>query len=297
MNRLDRSHWRLLSALQRLGTLSAAAEAVAITQSAASQRLREAERRLGVALAERRGKAIVLNRAGQRIAATGAQLEQSLSAAEADAIWLGRNEGDRLRVLQQYHDNTQWFLQLCEAATRDAYGVEIELVRPRTDTAAAMLANGDADVALMPQAAEYPGVSSVPLFDDPLVGIVGPADELAGKAELSPADFVDRRYFAYEYIPQAGFELERFFRPADRYPDRIVSIESTETIVALVARSLGVSILSRYSLAGHEACDGVVERPLTGERLEVSWHLQVSDAAKPAPVADAIEQLVRSLRA
>ncbi len=62
---LDRAHYQLLLALDRRGTISAAATELFITQSAASQRLREAERRLGFPLTTRQGRTVALTPAAQ----------------------------------------------------------------------------------------------------------------------------------------------------------------------------------------------------------------------------------------
>lgn len=56
---------RLVDAIARLSRLTAAAEEQAISQSAASQSLKELERQLGYALFEKQGRQLVLTEAGQ----------------------------------------------------------------------------------------------------------------------------------------------------------------------------------------------------------------------------------------
>lgn len=56
MNLLDQTHWALLGTLHEGRTVTEAAALLGITQSAATQRLREAERRMGVPLVSKAGR-------------------------------------------------------------------------------------------------------------------------------------------------------------------------------------------------------------------------------------------------
>lgn len=295
MPRLDRIHWQLLTALRELGTISAAAQAVFISQSAASQRLLEAERRLGVPLVDRMGRSVKLNRSGERIAAAGLMLEQQFAAAEADAIWLGRNEGERLRVVQPYYDNQEWFVAFARGVAMDNLGIELELVRCGAANTLSLLANGHADVALLPHDVSYPGITSSVSFDDELVALVPPDDPLASAEIVSPSNFEDRSYLTYDYMPQSGFEFERFFRPANIYPARIIRIESSHTILSMIGAGLGVSILSRHATTEAVELGRVVRLALNGGPLRISWHLLVSLSAKTELIKEAIDRLQQYL--
>lgn len=295
MSRLNRSHWQLLLALDELGSVSAAADAVAITQSAATQRLREAERRLGVRLVERVGKSLRLNRSGQRIAAAGRDLEPRLDAAEADAIWLGRNAGPRLRVLQSAYDAQAWLPAFARAMRTEGTGVEVELIRAAARDGVHPLASGDADAALWPKPVAYPGIEAALLFEEPLAALVPPEDPLAARQSLTPADFVTRTYLTYGDMPEAGFEFERFFRPAGAYPQQIVRIESVSAILAFVEAGAGVSILAASSGAAACAEGRLVRVPLAAAGLTLSWHLLSATAASEPTTAQAVARLHRFL--
>ena len=105
---LDRHHYQLLIELDRRRSVTAAAAALCITQSAASQRLKEAERRLGVALTNPRGRSVVLTQAARRLIDGGSQAEQTLERAEAEARWLGGGQRLSLRIGVGNYDNVGW---------------------------------------------------------------------------------------------------------------------------------------------------------------------------------------------
>lgn len=277
MSKLERAHWELLAALQRHKTLSAAADAVYITQAAASQRLKEAERRLGIQLVDRRGKTLRLNPSGTRLADMGARMEQQLQHAESDAIWLGQRTQARWRLVQDQHDSPGLFLlfhQLCESIL----DYDAELVRSGQHAPLQMINSGDADCALLPQTTVVPGLTTLSLLTDSLVAVVPPDSTLATKAQLTPEDFRTYDYLTYALDPQSGWEYEQFFRFSGVQPKKLVKIESTYNILTMISQGLGLSILPRLTcqLAADNLNFKIVE--LAVEPIQFQWHLYLSAA-------------------
>ena len=65
MSQLNLHHLRLFRAVARVGTLTGAAQAMNLSQSAVSTQLRTLETSLGHDLFERRGRGLVLTEAGR----------------------------------------------------------------------------------------------------------------------------------------------------------------------------------------------------------------------------------------
>lgn len=273
MWRLDRRHWSLLAALDLDGSLTAAAEGLGITQSAASQRLREAERRMGVPLIVRRGRGVMLNAAGARLATAGAALEASLSTAEADALWVGRRRRPRLRLAQDHHDSPS--VAAAVARICAGCGVDLEIVRCAAADVASRLLSGDADAAVLPHEAELPGIAAEPLFDDRLVAVAPRGSSLAEIEAAAPEDFAGHRYLTYGLFPRPGWEYESFFRSGAAFPAEIQRIESTATICALVADGAGLSILPERAVPA-----ALARVPLMGQPITVEWYLHRADAER-----------------
>ena len=247
MIKLDRAHWSLLAALRQYRTLSAAADAVHITQAAASQRLKEAERRLGISLVERRGKSIRLNASGLRIAETGEQMEQQLRNAETDAIWLGQRTRSRWRLAQDYHDSPELVALISRICASPLLNRDVELIRCGQLIPLQLLTNGEADCAVLPQPTTATDVETALLLADQLVAVIAPDHVLAEKTELVAADFNAYPYLTYNLTPQSGWEYERFFKLQDTHPGNLVKVESTQTILALVSQGFGLSILPQLT--------------------------------------------------
>ncbi len=72
--RFDFDHLRYFEAVARLGSVTAAARALGVTQPTVSVQLRTLERALGVALLERRGRRLLPTEAGQAVAGFAADI-------------------------------------------------------------------------------------------------------------------------------------------------------------------------------------------------------------------------------
>ena len=125
-----------LREVERAGTLTAAAEALHVSQPALSQSLTELERRLGVPLFERQGRRRALTEAGREavryaneVLGRTAELRDRLGA-------LNRGEAGTLRVGMIDAASLYLLPHAIRAFRRDRPGVQLQLV---VDTSAALL--------------------------------------------------------------------------------------------------------------------------------------------------------------
>ena len=271
---LERAHARLLLALRDTGRLSRAADALAITPSAASHRLREAEKRVGTALVEPDGRSIRLTAAGRHLADAAAVSESTLRSAEDTARWLGAGVAPRVRVAADFYDTAPWF----ELAGGDESDIGISVVRVGYEAGRDAVARRVADIAVELSPA---GGGGAPLADDDLVAVVGPDHPAVARGELTLDDVAAATYLTAGQTPRAGFEHHEFMAPAGVFPERIVRIESVGMILQLVAAGRGLTIQPRLVTAPAERWGlGVV--PLAGRSIEVRWDLVMRTEHDPA---------------
>lgn len=273
MSSLDRAHYQLLLELERRGTLSAASTALFITQSAASQRLREAERRLGFALTVRTGRSVELTTAAKRLVVAARLSERTLSAAEAEARWLGSSGVATLQLALDSYDLVWWLAPMVAEIDRRPDLAALEIVRTPAGQGPTAVLEGRADAIIAPSGKA--GTSHARrLFDDDLVAVVGTGHPLASHDVLAPEDFIGASYVTYSTTPQDGFECATFFAPRQIWPGRMLRVESVVAIIELVAAGPWLSILPRWTVpAGH----GVVALPLNPNPPAISWSLLSRD--------------------
>ena len=144
----DWNELRLVLAVHRTGSLTAAAEMLRVDHSTAFRRLKALESRLGVRLFERlAGGAYQPTEAGLRMAAAAERMEDEVLAMDRDITGRDRRLSGRLRVTSS---ETLAFSRLTRhlATLRQAHpGIVVELT---VDNRVLNLSRREADIALRP---------------------------------------------------------------------------------------------------------------------------------------------------
>ena len=292
MNVLDRSHYQLLLELSRVGTVSAAADRLYITQSAASQRLQQAERRFGFPLTVRVGRRLVLTPAAERLVEAADASERTLRAGESDARWLSTAGEPALLVAIDVFDHTPWLAPAIIELGDDPDSAGLEVVRAPAGDAHRLLVDRRADVGLEAGPTTGP-FATRPLFDDELVGVVGAAHPLRDRSVLTPEDFAGADYVTSSTTPRPGFEQATFLGPADAFPGRILRLESVSAIAGLIATTTWCSILPSWMV---DTRSGAIAIPLDPAPPPITWSLVQRDLSGEARRSRAADRLVDVLR-
>lgn len=164
--RKDLDDWndlRLVLALARAGSLTAAARSLGVVHSTAFRRLEALEQRLGVRLFERLpAGAYAPTAAGQRMAAAAERVEGETQALDRDLLGADLRLSGRLRVTCS-ESVAYALLTPAIAAFRQAHpGVVLDLV---IDNRALSLSRREADVALRAARPREPGLYGRKLAD------------------------------------------------------------------------------------------------------------------------------------
>jgi molybdate transport repressor ModE-like protein len=246
---LDLTRLRVLVAVARTGSVTAAARALHYSQPSVSHHLARLEAETGAKLVQRAGRGVRLTEAGRKLAERGAEILGRLDAAETElAAHVGLRQG-RVRMAA-FPSALGTFVPA--AATRLAAGhpgLELRLTEAEPPEAVRMLRAGHVDVAVIfrydDSAPEADGVRMRPLLDDPtyVVSAVSsagpPVADLAAYAGTPWIAGCDRcRLHLLELCDAAGFEPGIYFTTED-----FVAVQ------AMVAAGLGVTTLPGLALA------------------------------------------------
>jgi LysR family transcriptional regulator, regulator for metE and metH len=289
-------HFTMLMTIRSAGSLSAAARALGLTQSAATHQVKEAERRLGISLLARRGRSVALTRAGESLADAAATCAPVLAEAEAKAQELGHGDAPRLRIAVGLQDGLLWACDLFTALGHRASPIRLDLVQTGKDTPVQLLQQGKADAALDLGDAAFAGLKRMLIAQDELVGIVHRNHACAARGRMTAADIVDDPYLAHALTPQRGFEFESFFTPARQVPRYIARIESIAAIIALVAAGCGLSIQPRSAIRQAVAAGSVIAVRLSPKPIQLPWHLHMHPAALVLHGEQVMDEIAAVLR-
>lgn len=276
--RLEARHYILLQAINRLGSMSAAATQLGVTPSAVTHRVREAERRLGIALTARVGSQLQLTVAGQRLAQSADRALDEMFRAELDAARIGKGAGSIVRLGMATYSFFHWLPSfLGHLATVDPM-LQVEIIGEAAREPLRLLQDNSVDVVLIPgPLREERRIAFFPLKRDELICIAASSHRLASRRFIEADDLTAETHLTYSAVVTDGFEYDRFFRPAGRYPARLVPLAVPEAVQELVAANLGISILSKWAALPRLNRGEIAGIGLTKDGMRLDWHAAIRE--------------------
>jgi DNA-binding transcriptional LysR family regulator len=296
---LDLRRLRLLHELQRLGTVSAVAEALSYSPSTVSQQLRVLEREAGTPLFEPAGRrvrltdaALVLADHAQRLLAGAERAEADLAAAAAGAV-----EGV-VRVGSFQTASLHLLLPAMNALRETHPGVQVRLVEAEPEPALEALRSHALDLALADEWAGTPhprwaGLEREDLFTE-AVRIALPTGHPAARSgePVALAELAGEAW-ATGYPGGGMAALVRRvcnehggFEPAVRHETNELTM-----LLALVAAGHAVTLLPELALIGDIA--GVEVRPVADVELTRTLFTAVREGADRRPALAAVRDTLR----
>lgn len=243
---LDVVRLRVLLAVARRGSVTAAAKDLHYSQPSVSHHLSRLEAETGAQLFQRVGRGIRLTEAGHLLAERAAEIIGRLDAASEElAAHVGLRSG-RVR-LAAFPSALGTFVPKAAMTLAERHpGLRLSLIETEPPEALRLLRAGRVDVAVMfrydDTAPEDSGLHMLHLFDDPSYLVSrGPSGPLADNAESAWIAGCDRcRSHLLDMCAKAGFE-----------PDIAFTSDDIVAVQALVAAGMGLTVLPGLALSAH----------------------------------------------
>jgi len=231
--------FKTLVAIADGGSFIAAAARVHVTQAAVGQQMRRLEEQLQVALFDRSGKSPRLNHVGISLVPKARAVVQAYEAVVTDTRGAAQIIGEI--TFGAVPSTIRALVPLAiKRLFADEPGLHIRVVPGLSDELQQQVLRGGLDAALISQpAAVNPNVQFHPLANEPLVllssqGVTGnDATEIIQKTPyIRHARHSTVGVLADEYLIQNRLIVQEF-----------MEIDSSETVISMVAHGLGVSIV------------------------------------------------------
>jgi DNA-binding transcriptional LysR family regulator len=284
---LDVNRLRVIDAVARHGSVTAAARELHYSQPSVTHHLGRLEAETGAKLVQRVGRGIRLTPAGELLADRAAEILGRLQAADAElSAHVGLTAG-RVRLAGYSSAITSLVPRAATALAERHPGLEISLTDTHPADALELLRIGRTDVAIIfrydESEAEPRGVRLHHLLDDPVYLLSKRRER--GVAALRDVTWVAGCERCSEHLlslcAAAGFEPRIGFRS----DDMVVMQE-------LVAAGLGVTTIPGLALAAHRA-DGVVATRLRGSQRRI-YAATYGDPPDPPATAALLSALAES---
>lgn len=275
-------HYEYVCAVARYGSLSAAAEAVHVSQPALSAALSRIEQHLGHALfLRRRGTALTLTPQGRQFAEQARKLLDQAARLENPK---GSGRQQQRLVLACFDDLAPFLLAPALKALRQALPeVEVNHRARGFEPLIAALTKGEADLAITYDLGLDASFSRAELDRIAPHALVPPGHPLAGRGALSLAELACHPLV----LSQEGLSVQhmlRLFKAHGLVPQIAHRAESLELLRSLAANGEGVGV--SYSLPpggmsydGKPVCAVRISDPAAEEPVILAAHAQLPEAS------------------
>ena len=172
MLRLQLSHYRVVQAVRIHGTVSAAAQALGLTQPALSHQIAEAERRLGTKLFARVGRRLRLTSAGDLLATSADTILMEAGLAESTLIGKpGATTGEVIRIGTFAYNSYRWLPLFLKQLQHQWPNLYFEFITDTTKVPIRSVLDGDVDIAISAGNLSSSRTKVFSLFNDELLAI------------------------------------------------------------------------------------------------------------------------------
>ncbi len=194
---LDRHHLQIIYWVNELGSLTAAAEQLHLTQSAVSHSIKKLEQQLDVQLWLRDGRKVRLTPEGEALLSLADRILPQFEQVEANIRQISQGERGTLRIGMECHPCYQWLMQVVPGFLHRNQGVDIDVIQKFQFGGMAALFNYEIDLLVTPDPMQHKGVDFVPVFDYEQVLVVASHHPLADKPFVEPQDLLSQTLITY----------------------------------------------------------------------------------------------------
>lgn len=275
---IERTHLTIIREVHRLGSLTAAAKHLALTQSALSHAIAKLEERMGVQVWTRDGRTLRLTQAGQYLLSVASHVLPRLELAELRTREFAQGERGSLRIGMECHPCYQWLLKVVAPYLAHWPHVDVDVKQKFQFGGIGALSDHEIDVLVTPDPLHKLGLQFHPVFDYEQVLVVSNEHPLAKASFITPRELGGEVLITYPVATDRLDIYTLFLTPAGMAPRQHKTIETTDILLQMVASGRGVSALPRWLVHEYSAKLGVVAVRLGRRGIAKRIFLGVRDA-------------------
>jgi LysR family transcriptional regulator, low CO2-responsive transcriptional regulator len=263
---------KVFSAVARHNSFTRAAEELFLTQPTVSMQVKQLSKTVGLSLFEQVGKRLYLTEAGKELYTTCQEIFEQLSRFEiAIADIKGLKQG-KLRIAVV--TTAKYVIPRILGPFCHRYpGIDISLtVTNHQFIIEGMLTNQN-DLYIMSQVPEEVDVQSHPFLENPLVVLACRNHPLVGEQNIPIARLADEPFIMREPGSNTRKEVQRIFEENHLSLRVKLDLGSNEAIKQAVAGGLGISVLSKHTLALDGLSSQVAILNVVGFPIQRHWYV------------------------
>jgi DNA-binding transcriptional LysR family regulator len=266
---------RAFTAIAELGTFTAAALRVHVTQAAISMQIRQLENELGARLFIRAPRRVMLTEAGEQLLHRARQILRDHDAALDEIAELAGAERGRLRIGSASAMVTTDILpKLLKEVRKTHSGAEITVVSGTSDALVQQILGGEVDLAFVSLPVEARGINTERLSEDQLVAIASPRHKLAKQRTISAYTLAGEKLILGERGGNTRRLIDQFFAQAGVTLQVSMELSRQAAIRRMVEEDMGVGIVPLQSVVEDVERGRLVRWWIEG--AQINWELGIA---------------------
>ena len=263
-------------AVSREQSVSRAAEALSLSQSATSAALGEFERQFNLQLFDRIGKTLRINETGQQLLPRAVELLDR--AHEIEALLQGHAGFGHMKVGATLTVGNYLATIIVTRFLQEHTESRIQLQVHNTSTIVQKIVNHELDLGLIEGDCHHPDLEVQQWIADELVVFAAPNHPLAKLKQVSMEQLLQQAWILREKGSGTRETFDRAFHNNHAFLSIRLELEHTEAIKRAVEPGLGIGCISRLALKDAFRRGSLV--PLATPQLDLSrffyilWHKQ-----------------------
>lgn len=256
---MDSKKLEILLTAADLGSFSKAAEVTGYTQSGLTHMMDSLEKEIGFSLLVRSHSGITLTEQGQKLMPAIRAFLQANAALESQIRTVTEQKKGNIRIAAYASMALHWMPEILYRFRRECPEITVDLrMVDHTMEPYELLESGKTDVIF---ASYQPDRACrwVPLYEEPLYAVLPGSYPLNGRGTFPIEEFADKEFI----MPYGSFDMEvtAAMRAAEVTAKVHQARVDDETVVRMVGRGLGVSMMGELMIRGGK--DGVQCVPIT----------------------------------
>ncbi|MBV9155699.1 MAG: LysR family transcriptional regulator [Acidobacteriaceae bacterium] len=236
---------RLIRDVAHLRSVSKAARANEISQSAASQAIQEIERDAGVTLFDRSRRPLIVTAAGKAYVEYCRDVLRRHDELQASLELLKKQRNGKARLAAIYSVGLSEMAHIEERFAGAFPDGQLQVAYLRPERVWEAVVEDEADLGLMSYAESSREVIALPWRDEEMVVAVAPNHRLAHEQSIRPTALEGEQFIGFDDDLPIQSQIDRYFREHKVSVQAAFHFDNLQMIKEAVAHDAGISIMPK----------------------------------------------------
>ncbi len=240
---IEKTHLMILSAVNRLGTLTEAAETLHLTQPALTHAIRKLEQNTGTQIWQKNGRKIQLTQSGELLLDLAERILPQIEHTETLLKQIALGSRGLLRIGMECHPCYKWLQHILAPFLKKWPEVDVELKQQFQFNGVEALSRHEIDILITPDPVANKELEYLSVFDYEQVLALSKSHALAQCSFVQPQDLTNETLITYPVSTERLDIFTDFFIPAGCRPANLRVIETTDIMLQMVSAGRGITAL------------------------------------------------------